>query len=460
MCLGVPGKVVRWLDRDPTFGRAEIEFDGVRRTCHMACVPDAVEGEFVVVHAGIAISKIDADEAQRVLEDLRRLEDEVAGTRSAGRRFRSGGRSTLKYVDEFRDPSLARRLVDDIRRMTTRRWVLMEVCGGQTHSLLRHGIEEELRDTIELIHGPGCPVCVTPAEAIDFAQELALRDEIILTSFGDMLRVPGSRRSLLDVRADGGNVRTVYSPLDAVTLAQKTPDRQIVFFAVGFETTAPATALAVLQAHRLGLENFTVLVSHVRVQPAMEALMQSPDNRVQGFLAAGHVCTITGFGSYDEFVRRFRVPVVVSGFEPLDLLEGIRDCVRQLEAGEAKVTNQYARVTDRDGNLAAQEIVERVYEVTDRPWRGFGVIPDGGVCLRKEFARFDARTRFVQMSSRHALPLADVECPAADVLSGRLRPTRCPMFGTRCTPDSPLGAPMVSSEGACAAYFRYQGVAR
>ncbi len=363
----------------------------------------------------------------------------------------------MKYVDEFRDPSLARRLVQEIRSLATRRWVLMEVCGGQTHSLLRHGIEEELRGTIELIHGPGCPVCVTPAEAIDFAQQLALREDMILASFGDMLRVPGSRRSLLDVRAQGGNVRIVYSPLDAVTLASHQPDRQVVFFAVGFETTTPATALAVLQANQLGLDNFSVLVSHVRVQPAMEALMSSPENCVQGFLAAGHVCTITGFDSYFDFVRRFQVPVVVTGFEPLDLLEGIRDCVRQLEAATPGVSNQYARSVSRDGNLSAQQVVQRVYEVCDRPWRGLGVIPAGGVRLRKEFASFDAANRFKDLSALEPLPIVDSECPAGEVLSGKLRPTECSLFGNRCTPDSPLGAPMVSSEGACAAYFRYHG---
>lgn len=366
----------------------------------------------------------------------------------------------MKYVDEFRDPQLARRMVDEIRQMATRKWVLMEVCGGQTHSLLRHGIEEELQETVELIHGPGCPVCVTSAEAIDFAQQLALRDDVVLTSFGDMLRVPGNDRSLLQVRAAGGNVRTVYSPLDAVTLAQKEPDKEIVFFAVGFETTSPATALAVLQAHQLGIKNFSLLVSHVRVQPAMEALMQAPDNRVQAFLAAGHVCTVTGFDSYLDFVQRFHVPVVVTGFEPVDLLAGIRECVRQLEAGGASVSNQYARVAGDDGNQAAQRVVDRVYQVTDQPWRGFGVIPEGGVGLRPEFAAFDAADKFVGMASASALPIADDTCPAADVLSGKLRPTDCPQFATECTPDSPQGAPMVSSEGACAAYYRYQGAAR
>ncbi|QDU38105.1 Hydrogenase expression/formation protein HypD [Maioricimonas rarisocia] len=366
----------------------------------------------------------------------------------------------MKYVDEFRDSQAARKLVDDIRRTATRQWVLMEVCGGQTHSLLRHGIEEELRETIELIHGPGCPVCVTPAEDIDFAQHLASREEVLLASFGDMLRVPGSRESLLDVRARGGNIRIVYSPLDAVTLAQRHPDRQVVFFAVGFETTAPATALAVRQAERLGLDNFSLLVSHVRVQPAMEAIMLAPGNCVEGFLAAGHVCTITGYDSYEDFVQQFGVPVAVTGFEPIDLLEGIRDCVRQLESGQAAVTNCYTRSVRRHGNEHALAAVDSVYEIADVPWRGFGVIPSGGLRLQSAFERFDARQRFDDAPPADDLPiLPDTECPAADVLAGLMRPTDCPQFGSRCTPDSPLGAPMVSSEGACAAYFRYRPLA-
>ncbi len=365
----------------------------------------------------------------------------------------------MKYVDEFRDPQVAQRLVDEIRRTATRPWVLMEVCGGQTHSLLRHGIEAELRDTVELIHGPGCPVCVTPTAAIDFAQELAVQDGVIVASFGDMLRVPGSHDSLLNIRGAGGHVKTVYSPLDAVTLAQRRPDQHIVFFAVGFETTAPATALAVLQAQRLQLDNFSLLVSHVRVQPAMEALMDAPDNRVQAFLAAGHVCTITGFSSYDDFARRYQVPVVVTGFEPIDLLEGILECVRQLESGRTEVSNQYARAVRRAGNLSAQDVVARVYEVSDRPWRGFGIVPNGGYRLRPEFRPFDAEKRFDRTASHSQLPVISTDaCRAADVLAGRLRPTDCPEFGVGCSPDSPLGAPMVSSEGACAAYFQYHNV--
>ena len=367
----------------------------------------------------------------------------------------------MKYVDEFRDPTAARTLVDEIRLRATRRWVIMEVCGGQTHGLLRYGIETLLEDVVELIHGPGCPVCVTPAEDIDLARQLASRPEVILTSFGDMLRVPGQSRSLLEARAAGADVRIVYSPVDALQIAREHPEREVVFFAVGFETTAPATALAVLQAEQLGLRNFSVLTSHVRVLPAMEAVMQAAGNRVQGFLAAGHVCTITGFDDYSGFAARFNSPVVVTGFEPVDLLEGIRDCVQQLEAGTAAATNQYARSVRQHGNLAAQQVLDRVYQVADSPWRGLGVIPGGGLRLRPELQNFDARLRFGSLIVReHPAPATDNDCPAADVLAGRLRPTDCPHFGTTCTPMSPRGAPMISSEGACAAYFRYRAVSR
>jgi hydrogenase expression/formation protein HypD len=362
----------------------------------------------------------------------------------------------MKFVDEFRDSAAARRLLAEIRRRVTRPWVLMEVCGGQTHSLLRHGIEAELEGVVELIHGPGCPVCVTAVEAIDFAQQLALQPAVMLVSFGDMLRVPGSRDSLLGVRANGGNVGIVYSPFDAVELARRNPDQQVVFFAVGFETTAPATALAVLQADRLRLDNFSLLVSHVRVQPAMEAVMRAPANRVLGFLAAGHVCTVVGYRSYDEFVRRFRVPVVVTGFEPVDLLDGILECVSQLETGHFNVANRYGRSARPQGNSEALSVVDRVYSIADSTWRGLGLLPAGGYVLREEFARFDATRRFAAMWIRSSpSPHGRDECRAADVLSGVIRPTQCPEFGIRCTPDTPLGAPMVSTEGACAAYYRY-----
>jgi hydrogenase expression/formation protein HypD len=365
----------------------------------------------------------------------------------------------MKYLDEYRDAASAQKLVDTIRRETTRPWTLMEVCGGQTHGLLRHGIEEVLSGTIELIHGPGCPVCVTPLEAIDFAHQLAMNRrqsgrDIIVASFGDMLRVPGSRGSLLTVKAAGGQVRTVYSPLDAVELARREPQKEVVFFAVGFETTAPATALALIQAEAGGIDNFSMLVAHVRVQPAMEALLRSPDNRVQAFLAAGHVCTVMGYESYESLAAKYRLPIVVTGFEPVDLLRGILASVRQLESGNGHVENAYARGVSRQGNTAAQDIVQEVYEVCDRPWRGFGVMPNGGLGLRKKWRRFDAGVRFDSVNS---LPVVEPkDCRSADVLAGRIKPTDCDAFGHNCSPDTPLGAPMVSAEGACAAYFRYR----
>ena len=359
----------------------------------------------------------------------------------------------MKYLDEFRDADLARALVNEIRRVCSRRWTIMEVCGGQTHGLLRYGIEDELQDDVDLVHGPGCPVCVTPREAIDLACRLALEPRVLLTSFGDMLRVPGSRGSLQAIAAHGGGVYPVYSPADAVDLARRNPARDVVFFAVGFETTAPATALAVLQAKQLGLTNFSLLVSHVRVQPAMEAIAEDPACQVQGFLAAGHVCTVVGCESYESFVTRHGLPVVVTGFEPIDLLHGILACVQQLEAGSAAVVNQYARSVRPQGNLAAKNIIDRIYVACDRPWRGLGVIPAGGLRLREEWARFDAERRYGRQIAE-----AEVvsDCRSGDVLSGRIKPPECPHFGGRCNPDNPLGAPMVSSEGACAAYFRYR----
>ena len=358
----------------------------------------------------------------------------------------------MKHLDEFRDPLLCRRLLEQIRQTAKRQWTIMEVCGGQTHGLLRYGIDRELEGIVELIHGPGCPVCVTPLEAIDFAIDLAGRDDLIVASFGDMLRVPGTRQSLLQARARGAAVQIVYSPLDAVRLAQREPDRQVVFFAVGFETTAPATALAVKQADRLGLENFSLLVTHVCVLPAMQQLVSDPHNRVQGFLAAGHVCTVTGYERYEEFADRHRVPVVVTGFEPVDLLSGILECVRLLEQGRHVVRNRYERSVRRHGNREAMELVGDVYEVCSRPWRGMGVVPGGGLRLRDRWSRFDAARRF----PRSAEPSVESsDCRAGQVLAGRIKPTDCECFGTRCTPETPLGAPMVSSEGACAAFYRY-----
>ncbi len=360
----------------------------------------------------------------------------------------------MKFVNEFRDPLLAQNLVDEIRSRVSQRWTLMDVCGGQTHSLLRYGIESALAECIELIHGPGCPVCVTSSDAIDFALQLAMQPRVILASFGDMLRVPGSRESLLDARARGGQIRVVYSPLDAVQIAKKNPSEQVVFFAVGFETTAPATALAILQAQQLELNNFSVLVSHVRVLPAMESLMLNPESRVNGFLAAGHVCTITGYTEYDAFVERFRVPVVVTGFEPLDLLHGILEATRLLESGRIAVVNCYGRSVRRDGNPDALGILNRVYEAADCSWRGFGMIDCGGLRLREEFLAFDASRRFGFCQSSQ-VNFTEI-CLSAEIMSGRIKPPQCPFFGNRCTPDTPLGAPMVSSEGACSAYMRYR----
>jgi hydrogenase expression/formation protein HypD len=358
----------------------------------------------------------------------------------------------MKYLDEYRDPQLAHSLLGHIRRAVTRPWTIMEVCGGQTHTLVRSGIDQALSDGLRLVHGPGCPVCVTPLEQIDRALALAARPDVLFCSFGDMLRVPGSTRDLLRVRAEGGDVRAVYSPLDAVRLARENPTRQVVFFAVGFETTAPATALAAWQARRLGLANFSLLVAHVRVPPAMEAILSSPDNRVQGFLAAGHVCTVMGYEEYFDLARRYRVPVVVTGFEPVDLLEGILLTLRQLEAGRHDVENQYARSVRREGNRKAQEVLAEVYEVCDRPWRGLGVLPGGGLRLTTAYRDFDAENRFDVAAVTAVEPEV---CRAGEVLRGRLRPDECPAFGITCTPDHPLGAPMVSSEGACAAYWKY-----
>ncbi len=358
----------------------------------------------------------------------------------------------MKYLSEYRDGDVAQKLIARIRQTATRPWTLMEVCGGQTHTIVRQGLEELLGGAIEMIHGPGCPVCVTPLEQIDKALALAARPDVIFTSFGDMLRVPGSDCDLLQVRARGGQVRVVYSPLDALDLAIRTPDKQVVFFAVGFETTAPANAMAVWRARELGVRNFSVLVSHVTVPPAMTAILEAPDNRVQGFLAAGHVCSVMGWTEYEPIAERYRVPIVVTGFEPLDLLEGMLLAVRQLEEGRHEVENQYARSVRREGTLPAQALIRRIFRLSDRQWRGIGSIPMSGLTLREEYADFDAEVRFGLESISVKEP---AECHAGDVLRGNLKPRECPAFGTRCTPERPLGAPMVSSEGACAAYYNY-----
>jgi hydrogenase expression/formation protein HypD len=358
----------------------------------------------------------------------------------------------VKYVDEYRDPAAARHYAKLIRTTATHPWTIMEICGGQTHTIVKHGIEEMLPSTITLVHGPGCPVCVTPLEMIDRAIAIASRDDVIFVSFGDMLRVPGSSKDLLSVKAERGNVRMVYSPLDALKIAQEHPLKKIVFFAVGFETTAPANAMAVQQARRMGLKNFSILCSHVLVPPALEAILSSPENRVQAILAAGHVCSVMGTSEYTPLAERYGVPIVVTGFEPVDILQGISMAVRRLEDGEAGVENQYARAVRPEGNVAARKLLDEVFETTDRAWRGMGIIPHSGYRLREEYSTYDAEKLFDVAEVNVA---ESTECLAGMVLRGWKRPHECPAFGTSCTPEHPLGAPMVSSEGTCAAYYHY-----
>jgi len=362
----------------------------------------------------------------------------------------------MRHVDAFRDAGRVAVLSREIGRTVTRPWALMEVCGGQTHAILRYGLDHLLPPGLELIHGPGCPVCVTPAGMIDRAITLAQLPDVLLVSFGDMLRVPGSEKSLQEARAEGGHVRIIYSPADALTIAKKHPGKQVVLFAVGFETTAPAFACVLEAAKKEGISNLFILCALVRVPPAMEAILNDPDCRVQGFLAAGHVCTVQGYQEYEVLTERYRVPMAVTGFEPVDILAGVLACVRQLEAGEARVENLYSRVVHRGGNARAMDIVARVFGLCDRPWRGMGPIPHGSLRIRKAYADWDAERHF-------SLPFRAGEdtpqCWSADVLSGKIRPTECPSFGGQCTPERPLGAPMVSSEGACAAYYLYSNSA-
>lgn len=361
----------------------------------------------------------------------------------------------MKYLNEYRDPVLSRRFLEEIKRVTTRRWTVMEVCGGQTHSLVKNGILDLLPEEINMVHGPGCPVCVTSLTLIDKAIYLAEKEGVILCSFGDMLRVPGSQKSLLEAKAGGADVRVLYSPLEAVKTAAENPGRQVVFFAVGFETTAPANALSVVHAHRQGINNYSLLASHVLVPPAMRAVLDDENCQIQAFLAAGHVCTIMGLDEYRPIAAKYKVPIVVTGFEPVDLLHGILMTVQQLEAGTYEVQNQYARVVSEAGNRRAQQTISEVFATNDRVWRGIGKIPKSGYSIHPNFAAYDANTKF-------SIPVEEApenhECIAGDILKGIKKPKQCPNFGDKCRPESPLGAPMVSSEGACAAYYHFAGV--
>lgn len=358
----------------------------------------------------------------------------------------------MKYLDEFRNADLVKTALDKVHQITRHHWVIMEICGGQTHSIMQHGLDQLLPTSIELVHGPGCPVCVTSLELIDKAHAIASLPNVIFCSFGDMLRVPGSNKDLFSLRAAGSQIQVVYSPLDAVKIAQNNPDKEVVFFAIGFETTAPANAMSVIQARSLGLTNYSVLVSQVTVPPAMHAILSSPDNRVQGFLAAGHVCAVMGYHQYHEIAEKYKIPIVVTGFEPLDLLNGIYQTVEQLENGDHKVTNAYSRIVSEQGNVAAQSMIQSVYQNVDRNWRGIGLIPMSGWGLKPEFSAFDAEKKF---SIGHINTKESEICISGQVLQGRVKPKDCPAFGTLCTPENPLGATMVSSEGACAAYYRY-----
>lgn len=358
----------------------------------------------------------------------------------------------MKYLDEYRDQQVAQNLVDEIRRTATQPWVLMEVCGGQTHSIVKYGLDTLLPEQVELVHGPGCPVCVTSLEMIDRAHAIARRPDVIFCSFGDMLRVPGSHSDLFKIKAEGGNVRIVYSPLECLKIARANPDKKVAFFAIGFETTAPANAMAVWQAKEQSITNFSVLVSHVLVPPAVTGILSSPNNRVQAFLGPGHVCAVSGWVEYEPIVDEYRVPIVITGFEPVDILQGILMSVQQLEQGRAELENAYARAVRREGNPEARRMIERVFRVCDRAWRGIGVIPNSGFALAPEFSAYDAEQTFDVQSIHAAEP---VICISGEVLKGLKKPHDCPAFGKQCTPETPLGATMVSAEGACAAYYNY-----
>lgn len=358
----------------------------------------------------------------------------------------------MRYLDEYRDGAAAQKMLRQIGRIATQPWTIMEVCGSQTHAILKYGIDELLPPQITLIHGPGCPVCVTPVETVDQALVIAARDDVIFTSYGDMLRVPGSGKDLLSVKAEGGDVRMVYSPMDALKIARDNSHKRVVFFAIGFETTAPANAMAVVAADREGLANFLTLTSHVLIPPAIEAIASSPDNRVQGFLAPGHVCTVTGYAQYEPLAEKYRLPIVVTGFEPLDILQAIYMLVAQLEAGRHEVENQYSRSVTREGNRQAQALIDEVFEVADQRWRGIGIIPCSGLRLKGRYAKYDAARA---LGLEETVSKEESVCVAGLVLQGVRKPPECPAFGKECTPEHALGAPMVSSEGACAAYYLY-----
>lgn len=361
----------------------------------------------------------------------------------------------MRYLDEFRDPGVAQKIINEIKKITTQKWRIMEVCGGQTHSIMKHGIDQVLKDEIELIHGPGCPVCVTPLEMIDKALEIASRDKVIFTSFGDMLRVPGSYKDLFTVKSEGGDVRMIYSPLEALNIAKDNPDKEVVFFAVGFETTAPGNAMTVFQAKKQNISNYSVLVSHVLVPPAIEAVLSNDQNRIQGFLAAGHVCAIMGWKEYIPISEQYKVPIVPTGFEPVDVLEGIYKVVHQLENKECKVENQYLRAVTQDGNLPAKKIVDDVFEVADQKWRGIGLIPNSGLKIKESYSHYDAEKKF---NVDNIVTEEPEICISGIILQGLKKPHECPAFGKECTPQHPLGATMVSSEGACSAYYKYHGL--
>ncbi|MGZ3775662.1 MAG: hydrogenase formation protein HypD [Pseudobdellovibrionaceae bacterium] len=365
----------------------------------------------------------------------------------------------MKFVDEFRDPEKVKQLSEAIHALVTKPWAIMEICGGQTHSIMRFGLDQLLPKWVELLHGPGCPVCVTPLEIIDQAIAIAKLDNVILCSYGDMLRVPGSSEDLLSAKAHGGDVRIVYSPMDALKIAQEFPTKEVVFFGIGFETTAPANAMAIFTAEKLKIKNFSVLVSHVLVPPAMDSILSSKSNRVQGFIAAGHVCTVMGYSQYIPLSEKYKVPIIVTGFEPTDLLEGIFLCLQQLENGVHKVENQYSRSVKKDGNTEAIKMIERIFCIDTMAWRGMGAIAESGLHIKNQYRDFDAKFRFPQSSCerpRNSMQSPDLVCKSGEILQGLIKPPRCPSFGTLCTPERPLGATMVSSEGACAAYYRYK----